>query len=44
MVNSNQLHLDHEHFRPSFAVDGVVFAMLENELNVFYKKRRLKKG
>ena len=31
--------LDHEHFRPSFAVDGVVFAMLENELNVLLIKR-----
>ena len=31
--------LDHEHFRPSVAVDGVVFAMLENELNVLLVKR-----
>ena len=36
--------LDHEHFRPSVAVDGVVFAMLENELNVLLVKEvRLKK-
>ena len=31
--------LDYEYFRPSVAVDGVVFAMLENELNVLLIKR-----